>query len=1316
MSYFNLHTHTEYSNFRLLDSTNKLNKVIDVAYELGLKGIAITDHETISGHVKAIQKHKKMMKENKDFKVILGNEIYLVDSLEEVRDNYKSGETVFYHFSLLAKDESGAEQIRRISSSAWENSFYTGKMERTPTIKSTLQKIIGKNKGHIIASTACFRKGTEIETRDGWKKIENIQSGDYVVNQYGEWEQVNCPTTRYYRGIGYQISLSGHDKPLVCTANHQFLTITRNRKEPKWVAAEDLRTDRGNSKDILLLPCNPYKYSQTNIIKKEEYVNCLFDSGIYGHKIYKLPDELEITPEIMRLFGLFLGDGSISLGKNCCVTFSFNAQEFDVFYDSFVKVAGEQLNIKWSISKRCDLNRVDISSGAVELIELFYYLFGNSKADTKHVPQRLRISAELDYELVFGYLLADGHFRSSPPQKTVNVPTGEFYSISISRQLSRDFYSILNTMGITTNIGYKKAYIGINGENHKEGWYLEGSNRILGEINKKQFYSHADIINIFQKAIKVKEYSDYVLIDKIKYRKIRIKNKKEIQMHEQVFCLNNNTHSFKCENVIVHNCAGGELGHWILKNDPESCLDFIDWCQDVFGEENFYLEMQPNDSEEQVKINQTIIKISEQLNIPYIITTDAHYLSADQILVHEAYLNSREDGSRETAEFYRTCYLMDEQEIHQWMDEQIGKENVDKALANTVKIGESIEFFDLECPTIVPAYDVPEFRLRHLFKDWYEECGYIEKFAYSENEYDRYFLKLVEDGFSEKVPYRTLDEEAITELLERIDVELKEMWLITEKLGTSISSYYLTTLDLVDTMWEEGDSFVGVARGSVTGMYTMYLIGITQLNPLPYNLKHWRHVSATKVELSDVDLDSAANARPRIIKAVKGKRGYAKVLNCCTFKTEGPKSAVLTAARGLGVSVEEAQYLAGLIPVTRGATWSIDECLYGNPEENKKPVTEFKNECERHENLLEIAQTIEGLVCGRSIHASAVYLFNEDYNKHNAMMKAPNGVYITQFNMADSDYCSGLKMDLLTVKALDKLRLCMDLLVEYGHMEWQGNLRKTYNHYLHPDVLDYDTPEMWDMVGRGEITDIFQFDTTVGKNAIKKIKPRTLVELASASSIMRLMITGDGGNVEQPMDTYVRYKNDINEWYSCMRNDYHLTEHEISILEKYLLEFNGVGATQEDVMLLSMDPEISNFDVKTSNLLRKGISKKNKVLQHEMKEMFFKSGREIGTSDNLLNYVWNEVVGKQLGYSFSINHTTPYACIALQEMNLAYHYPIVYWNTACLTINGGADDSLEENKSTNYGKIAVAIANMQENNIEISPPLINEAKFDFKPD
>lgn len=165
----------------------------------------------------------------------------------------------------------------------------------------------------------------------------------------------------------------------------------------------------------------------------------------------------------------------------------------------------------------------------------------------------------------------------------------------------------------------------------------------------------------------------------------------------------------------------------------------------------------------------------------------------------------------------------------------------------------------------------------------------------------------------------------------------------------------------------------------------------------------------------------------------------------------------------------------------------------------------------------------------------------------------------------------------------------MEQLIDAGYMEWQGSLRETYDKYLHPDVLDYETREMWDWVAENKVVDLFQFNTQTGLQAARRIQPHSLEELAAANSIMRLMVTEEGA--EQPIDTYIRFKNDIGQWYDLMRTKYYLTDHEIEILEKYLKSNYGVGDTQEIVMEISMDKEIADFSVADSNKLRKSIAK-----------------------------------------------------------------------------------------------------------------------------
>ena len=238
----------------------------------------------------------------------------------------------------------------------------------------------------------------------------------------------------------------------------------------------------------------------------------------------------------------------------------------------------------------------------------------------------------------------------------------------------------------------------------------------------------------------------------------------------------------------------------------------------------------------------------------------------------------------------------------------------------------------------------------------------------------------------------------------------------------------------------------------------------------------------------------------------------------------------------------------------------------------------------------------------------------------------------------------------------------MEQLIEAGYMEWQGSLRETYDKYLHPDVLDYETREMWDWVAENKVVDLFQFNTQTGLQAARRIQPHSLEELAAANSIMRLMVTEEGA--EQPIDTYIRFKNDIGQWYDLMRTKYHLTDHEIEILEKYLKSNYGVGDTQEIVMEISMDKEIADFSVADSNKLIRSIAKNKQALQQAMKEQFFERGKENHASDNLLNYVWKEVVGKQLGLNEGSSKTQE---TQAKVVSVVYRLTVdnQYWSIPC---------------------------------------------------
>jgi DNA polymerase-3 subunit alpha len=768
-------------------------------------------------------------------------------------------------------------------------------------------------------------------------------------------------------------------------------------------------------------------------------------------------------------------------------------------------------------------------------------------------------------------------------------------------------------------------------------------------------------------------------------------------------------------------CIGSFLGHSILellkieKTNNEDLIyeqklkidEYINWGIKTFGKDNFIIEIQPaKDQNEQYYYNQRAIQIAKAYDLDYVVTTDSHYIGKDKAKVHASFLNSK-DAEREVDSFYATAYLMSEGEVRDYLNKNISQEDIDIAINNTIKIGERIQPYDLSHAQIIPLIDAPQFELQHSLKKYYEEFEYIKLFAYSNREQDRYLLWQIENVIFDKTT-----EADFGIVLDRINKELCELWKISEAQDQPIGGYYNTFAKIIELVWTKGDSLVGPNRGSTGAFYIAYLLGITQINPLPLGdlMPYWRHISAERgLDLPDIDFDTEASKRKQILQAMKDYFGENKVLNVCTFGTLSSKTAIQVAGRGLDLMMEEVESISDLIPIERGAVYSLSDCRFGNLEKNRAPVKEFINVIKEYPELLQVASDIEGLIVQRGIHASGIIILNEDYTKHNACMRSPNGDLITQFDLHDSESMSAIKYDFLTISSLDIIRKNMDMLIEDGHMQWQGTLKSTYDKYLHPEVIDYEDKVMWSNIAN--IPSLFQFDSMVGAEAIKRVKPSSALEMSVANSLMRLM--GDG--LESPLDQFVRYKSNINLWYDDMKN-YGLNDEEIELLKQYLLNSYGLADSQEKVMLLSMCPKISNFTLKEANTLRKSIAKKRFDILQEAKKIFYNKGKEAQTREIFLQYVWEEVFAKSFGYSFSSIHSYGYTIIAVQEMNLYTKYPHIYWECSCLIINSGSDENNDSNKSTNYGKVASAIGFLQSQGVKIDLPDINRSKFGFSVD
>ena len=473
----------------------------------------------------------------------------------------------------------------------------------------------------------------------------------------------------------------------------------------------------------------------------------------------------------------------------------------------------------------------------------------------------------------------------------------------------------------------------------------------------------------------------------------------------------------------------------------------------------------------------------------------------------------------------------------------------------------------------------------------------------------------------------------------------------------------------------------------------------------------------------DIDIDVSSHKKDVVFQKIQNYYNSigGDIVRVSTFGTETSKSAIQTAFRGLHINNDVALYLSSLIPVERGKVWSIYDCFYGNEEKNRKPITEFRNMISEYtdKNLLNVALGIEGLINKRSSHPCGVIIVNEEFTKHNSIMKSPSGELISAYELHDSEFCGNLKYDFLNTKTCSMIQLTLEMLVKNNKIEWKGSLRKTYDKYLHPDVIDTKSIEMWNILNNGELMSAFQFDSPVGEKAVKMIKPTNLLEATDANNLMRLM--GEDGK-EQPLDMYVRYKSNINEWYKDMK-DFKLTEKEIKIIEKHLLKNYGVCSTQEGMMILSMDKDIANFNVVESNVLRKGVAKKVGDVFEKAHKLLYEKGQQLNTSKNLLDYIWNVQIAMQRGYGFSLLHGIEYTYILIQQLNLVYYYPPIYWNTAVLMVESGAvdretceDSDIEaKERTTNYGEIAKAIGKLQAKDINISLPYINKAEQGFLP-
>ena len=794
---------------------------------------------------------------------------------------------------------------------------------------------------------------------------------------------------------------------------------------------------------------------------------------------------------------------------------------------------------------------------------------------------------------------------------------------------------------------------------------------------------------------------------------------------------------YKGHVVATTACFGGELStnlygmalaqvagdEAMAREYYNNACKFINYCIDTFGRENFYIECAPSTKNDQVIVNKKLLGVAKAYGLNMVVGTDAHYLKKEDRFVHKSYLNSK-GGEREVDDFYEFTYLQSPAEVRANLYKAFEDDKViDWIFKCSLKLKDEIDFYSLEHHQSIPEVEVKDYPKKgyinytasqSILDNWTEQYPILMDLFDSDNIQERYWVNQCFEALMDK--NIGLDDR----YLARLNEEARVKRVIGEKLQTCMFAYPNTLQHYIDLFWKCG-STVGAGRGSACSGLNHYLLGVTQLDPIEWDLPFWRYLNDERVELGDIDIDLAPSKLPKIFKAIREERGELGLVQVCTFGTEGTKSAILTACRGYrsedypdGIDVDDAQYISSLVPSERGFLWSLKDLIEGDPDKGRKPQAQFISVINQYPGLLDIMRGIEGMVCRRGIHASGVILFDE--NKifdEAAVMRAPNGNLTTQWDLHDQEAAGSVKYDFLLTAVQDIIIKTIDLLQADEVIDPKLSLREVYNKYLHPSILPQNDKKMWDALANNSVIGCFQFDGAVGQQAAKKIKPHSALEMADANGLMRLMASEPGA--EMPLDKYVKYKNNINLWYKEM-DKCGLTLDEQKTIEPYFKSSYGVPPSQEQLMRMLMDENICGFTLAEANNARKIVGKKQMSKIPALRQKVLDQAK----SPALGKYIWQYGAGPQMGYSFSIIHALAYSFIGMQTLYLATNFNPIYWNTAYLIVNSGSleDDESEDDKqeSTNYEKLAKAIGQIRAAGIKVSLADINKSFFGFLPD
>ncbi|KPU26946.1 DNA polymerase III subunit alpha [Caloranaerobacter sp. TR13] len=497
--------------------------------------------------------------------------------------------------------------------------------------------------------------------------------------------------------------------------------------------------------------------------------------------------------------------------------------------------------------------------------------------------------------------------------------------------------------------------------------------------------------------------------------------------------------------IALSACLGGEIQYHILNNNYKKAKEVALKYREIFGEDNFYLELQDHGMKDQKYVNHELIRLSRETNIPLVATNDVHYINQDDAKVHDILLciqtgktiNDKDRMRFPTSEFY----LKSPEEMSSLFP------NIPEAIENTVKIAQrcNVEF---DFNTLhLPKYNVPE--------------GYTNS---------QYLRKLCYEGLKKR--YKVITDD----IKERLNYEIN----IIENMG--YVDYFLIVWDFIKFAKDNG-IMVGPGRGSAAGSLVSYTLGIIDIDPLKYGLIFERFLNPERVTMPDIDIDFCYERREEVISYVINKYGEDKVAQIVTFGTMAARGAIRDVGRALDMPYGDVDFIAKQIPMELGIT--IDKAL----ETNNKLLNLYQED-EKVRELIDLAKAVEGMPRHTSIHAAGVVISKEPITEYVPLSKNNDSI-TTQFTMTELEELGLLKMDFLGLRTLTVIRNAIQL------------VKQNYGIEVDFSNSDYDDKKVYEMFSKGETLGVFQFESSGMRQFLKELKPTSFENIIAANSLFR---------------------------------------------------------------------------------------------------------------------------------------------------------------------------------------------------------------------